>query len=314
MTLSLEATTQFILASGALGAAAMGLMEALKWVPQVTGLGFGTVARWIAADGTRHLRSAKSPLGKVLASVYGPDWVQVLRGAFIDSSERLGDVLKTGIRLGLSAATAMAIGPLFGQDGDMLLVAVCQLNRDELPHAVDGVLSQLPRDQDGKTLNRAALGETERNRAVALLVRLAPVGSDRQTLWTDADELLKDEQAPADLLQLREKLCFLLDQPQTRPVDLTPFQKVVARLDLAIDARVQAIITEAQQRHAALMRLCSGLLALAAATIMAFLFAGENMWLQNVALGIASGFLAVPLAPVSKDLVSLLKQAREVVK
>jgi len=90
-------------------------------------------------------------------------------------------------------------------------------------------------------------------------------------------------------------------------------QAVMGRLELALRARVEAGATSAREMHAASMRFIAGLIAvagsLAAAAALPDLY-GDDRW----AVALIAGILAVPIAPVAKDVVRVVDKAGQLLK
>ncbi len=85
--------------------------------------------------------------------------------------------------------------------------------------------------------------------------------------------------------------------------ELQEARETLGRFDTAVEARISGAIAVAEGRFAMAMRGTAALLAIGAALAAE---AREQHWLRALVIG----FAAVPLAPVAKDLVSLLNSAR----
>jgi hypothetical protein len=120
--------------------------------------------------------------------------------------------------------------------------------------------------------------------------------------------------------QLRDALARFAAQRAQAPagaapapgVDALEDRTMVGRFELAVDARIQAALANAQDFYAGMMRLIAGLMALAASLLVAFLGATDTespAWGQAFLVGVA----AVPIAPITKDLISLLSAATSAV-
>jgi len=79
----------------------------------------------------------------------------------------------------------------------------------------------------------------------------------------------------------------------------------LARLELLLDARIEAALAEADDRYASVMKAIAAGIALAAALVVGW-GAGADMLTAAVV-----GLAAVPVAPVAKDLVSVVQRARD---
>jgi hypothetical protein len=84
------------------------------------------------------------------------------------------------------------------------------------------------------------------------------------------------------------------------PVDLN----LLGRLDAAVEAQLDAAFDRADQLYRNVARLCAGLFAIALALLAAPLV-GQSDWRTPLVVGL----LAVPLAPIAKDLASSLQAA-----
>ena len=82
----------------------------------------------------------------------------------------------------------------------------------------------------------------------------------------------------------------------------------LARFHAAIDARVDAAAASAHEAYLGALRVTGTVLALAGSVAVA-LVTGQDLWL---AIGI--GLVAVPMAPISKEVLSLLRAASEAVR
>jgi hypothetical protein len=94
--------------------------------------------------------------------------------------------------------------------------------------------------------------------------------------------------------------------------DLRPeLRNVLGRFELAVDARIDAALTLAQNEYAMAARLAASAISVGIALVV-----GWRMDPTGAQLPVAAivGFLAVPLAPVAKDLVSALKSASQALR
>ena len=88
-------------------------------------------------------------------------------------------------------------------------------------------------------------------------------------------------------------------------------QNILARFELALDARIDAAMTLAQNHYVAAMRIAASCISILIAVIMGLVLSqktpGPDIYLlQSIVVGLA----AVPIAPVAKDLVSAIQSAR----
>ena len=100
----------------------------------------------------------------------------------------------------------------------------------------------------------------------------------------------------------------------TQGYDLTEAQRrVLARLELAMDARIDAAMALADTAYVGRVRMLASVVALLLALTAAYLYASMNgsdnsggvYWIRAILVGVA----AVPIAPMAKDLARALKVA-----
>ena len=91
-----------VLATGALGTAAFGIVEASKWIPAIGEFGL--------TQGLRRL----GPLAETLRVAYGPDVAPLLRAQYRGDSRDLVRTLRQGVRVGLTRENAGAIAQYLG--------------------------------------------------------------------------------------------------------------------------------------------------------------------------------------------------------
>jgi len=104
-----------ILATGALGTAAFGIVEALKW----TRLG---------EAGFRTILTVLGPIIELLRTAYGPDFQNLLRAQYRGDQRDLTRVIRQGVRVGLTAANANQAARFLGMiDGERLTEAARQV-------------------------------------------------------------------------------------------------------------------------------------------------------------------------------------------
>jgi hypothetical protein len=105
-----------VLATGALGTAAFGLVEALKWTRIVGTIGFGS------------LRHSLGPIWESLETAYGPAYEQVLAGQYRGDARELVRAIRQGVRIGLTPDNAPRLAGFLGVlDGDALSRAAAHL-------------------------------------------------------------------------------------------------------------------------------------------------------------------------------------------
>jgi len=120
-----------ILATGALGTAAFGIVEALKW----TRLG---------EAGFRAILKVLGPIIELLRTAYGPDFQNLLRAQYRGDQRDLTRVIRQGVRVGLTAANASQAASFLGMiDGERLAEAARQVEEGrELPAELRNVLGR----------------------------------------------------------------------------------------------------------------------------------------------------------------------------
>ena len=108
-----------VLATGALGTAAFGIVEALKW----TRIGFMGFSKIVDTLG---------PIWGAMVNAYGKDFEQVLRGQYKGNLADLVRTLRQGIRIGLSTDNAAQISDWLGlKHGDKLQAVAAKLEASE---------------------------------------------------------------------------------------------------------------------------------------------------------------------------------------
>ena len=95
----------FVLAAGALGTAAFGIVEGLKWFALIGEAGFRHIERFL-----------EEGFGEALVVAYGKDAVALLRAQYRSpkSHDELVRTLRQGVRLGLTASTASKLAQTVG--------------------------------------------------------------------------------------------------------------------------------------------------------------------------------------------------------
>jgi hypothetical protein len=100
-----------ILAAGALGTAAFGVVEALKFTP-LGNAGFGVAMRQLG------------PLAEALRLAYGDDFLELLRGQYrADDRDLLARSLRQGVRVGTTDSNAESIARFLGSLDKVKLAA-----------------------------------------------------------------------------------------------------------------------------------------------------------------------------------------------
>lgn len=94
-----------ILAAGALGTAAFGIVEGLKRWSVIGDAGFGTIVHILG------------PIIGALREAYGPDTETLLRAQYRGDSQELARLIRQGVRLGLSVNNADKLASYLGVVG-----------------------------------------------------------------------------------------------------------------------------------------------------------------------------------------------------
>lgn len=229
--------TGWIMATGAVGSAAFGVVEALK----------GTRVGTLGAERVRPVLGEDA--WRALTLVYGESLDELVRESFRRGQEPLAELLRTGLRVALSS---------------------------------DDAASQL-----GKNVPREA-HEPELAVAVRTLRDHA-----RRALDESLEPSEEGDREPGD------------DQGRA---DESDARAVLGRFEALIDARVEAAACAAQCAYASWMQRVAILVAVIGAI-------GASIALEGGATpdallsGLIVGVAAVPVAPVTKDLVALLGHA-----
>jgi hypothetical protein len=133
----------------------------------------------------------------------------------------------------------------------------------------------------------------------------------RMALTSESAETLARvvQQQPAELRVAVARLQESVEQPSL-PVEpdaasVLRDRAVLGRFELAIDARVDAAVSAAQEAFSSYMRMLAMAIAIVAGTGVAIL-GGTNPWWEGLLLGV----LATPLAPIAKDVMAVLDAAR----
>ncbi|HWO40565.1 MAG TPA: hypothetical protein VNO43_02040 [Candidatus Eisenbacteria bacterium] len=100
-----------ILATGALGTAAFGIIEALKWT-RLGEAGFGSILKMLG------------PILQTLEIAYGPDYKKLLRAQYRGNQRELTRLIRQGVRVGLRPENAAPLAVYLGiVDGAALRAA-----------------------------------------------------------------------------------------------------------------------------------------------------------------------------------------------
>lgn len=91
-----------ILATGALGTAAFGIVEALK------------ALKWLAEAGFPSILTILGPIMETLVAAYGPDAERLLRAQYRGDQKELTRVIRQGVRIGLTEKNATQVAQFLG--------------------------------------------------------------------------------------------------------------------------------------------------------------------------------------------------------
>lgn len=125
-----EFLTEAILATGALGTAAFGIVEGLKSTASVGEAGFDDLTRTLG------------PFAVTLEQAHGKDWEKIYRGLYRGDASELVRMLRQGVRVGLTTQNAATIGDaLFGSGSEeakaLVVVAGKVLSPDAKPSELE---------------------------------------------------------------------------------------------------------------------------------------------------------------------------------
>ncbi len=128
-----------ILATGALGTVAFGIVEGLKWTP-LGEIGFGSIVKILG------------PLNEALRVAYGDAHELLLRGQYRGDQKELVRSLRQGVRVGLTDANAAQVARFLGSiDGEQLKQAVAGAEKGtELPTGLRNVLGRFELAADAR--------------------------------------------------------------------------------------------------------------------------------------------------------------------
>ena len=108
-----------VLATGALGTAAYGIVEALKWT-RIGFMGFSKITKTLG------------PIWGTMQNAYGVDFEQVLRGQYKGDLSELVRTLRQGVRVGLTRENAGEISKWLGlKHSDRLMAVAAKLDASE---------------------------------------------------------------------------------------------------------------------------------------------------------------------------------------
>ncbi|MEZ4701449.1 MAG: hypothetical protein R2834_14020 [Rhodothermales bacterium] len=155
-----------VLATGALGTAAFGIVEALKWTNAVGLIGFGRLARLLG------------PVWASLERAYGPAFEEVLAGQYRGDRFELIRMIRQGVRLGLTEENASRIAGFLGViDGDALTRAASRINSAEgMSEDLQHVLGRYELAVDARIESALAMAQNQyagKLRFIASIIALA---------------------------------------------------------------------------------------------------------------------------------------------
>ena len=138
-----------IIAVGALGTAAFGIVEASKWIGFVGEAGFGSARRILGR------------LTETLEVAYGPAYDEVLRAQYRGNQRELARTLRQGARVGLNAQNASQVAAFLGSiDGAALAAAVAAAERNgDLTPTERGVIGRYELAADARIDAALALAQ-----------------------------------------------------------------------------------------------------------------------------------------------------------
>ena len=148
----------FVLAAGALGTAAFGIVEGLKRFQAIGEAGFSV------------LLGILGPIMTALRVAYGTDAEQMLRAQYRGDHQALTTVMRQGARIGLTPATAAEIARSLGSIDPALIqqAAAAVEHGDELPPPLRNVLGKFELAVDARIDAALALAE-DRYKRTALI-------------------------------------------------------------------------------------------------------------------------------------------------
>jgi hypothetical protein len=153
-----------IIATGALGTAAFGIVEALKWT-RLGEAGFTTILKMLG------------PVIETLHVAYGPDFKNLLRAQYRGNQRELIRLIRQGVRIGLTPGNAVPIAGFLGiVDAKKLGEAAEQVRKGtELESQLRNTLGRFELAVDARIDAALSLAQTKyvgTTRVVASLVAL----------------------------------------------------------------------------------------------------------------------------------------------
>jgi hypothetical protein len=159
----LDSLGDLVLATGALGTAAFGIVEALKRTSMIGEAGFPAIPRLLGEALMGALRKA-----------YGPEVEDLLRAQYRGDLEALAKVLRQGMRIGLTPSNAEAIATTLGVvDAATLKAAATGLETgQELPPELRNALGRFELAADARIDAALALARDRYARSAKITASL----------------------------------------------------------------------------------------------------------------------------------------------
>jgi hypothetical protein len=150
-----------IIATGALGTTAFGIVEALKWT-RLGEAGFGTILKMLG------------PIIETLHTAYGADFKNLLRAQYRGNQRDLTRLIRQGVRIGLTPGNAIPIAGFLGiVDAKKLAEAAAQVGKGtDLSAELRNVLGRFELAVDGRIDAALTLAQTKYVGATRVLASL----------------------------------------------------------------------------------------------------------------------------------------------
>ena len=154
-----------VLAIGALGTAAFGIVDASKWLRIIGEAGFGVITSMLGT------------LNQTLAVAYGGDYERLLRGQYRGDQAELAKLLRQGVRVGLTTGNATAVAAFLGNlDGAALSAAIDVANRNgDLATGQRAIIGRYEVAADARISAALAYAQAEYVGAVRVLASIVAV-------------------------------------------------------------------------------------------------------------------------------------------
>lgn len=153
------------LATGALGTASFGIVEALKWTNMIGMIGFG------------RLRTMLGPVWDTLERAYGPAFEAVLAGQYRGDRFELIRMIRQGVRLGLTEEQAPRVASFLGMidPGDLSRAAAKLSSPEKMDEGTQQVLGRYELAVDARIESALAMAQNQyagKLRAIASAISL----------------------------------------------------------------------------------------------------------------------------------------------